>query len=148
MSHISYDKNKKMSALRYYELRSATIDIGNDFTNVAPFFPVLSPKKLTGSMRCFLTEINHCENEMTRNMFHKEEALKGLALTDREFHKYRDHEKWTFMLIVLDAEQSFTLKSVQLDQEHWKVRHCDELIIRTFEKSTIFVRLPPGVSNS
>ena len=47
--------------------------------------------------------------------------LKGLSLTDSEFTKYPNHEKWTFCHVIFGAEQCFPFKSVQNDQDHWNM---------------------------
>ena len=62
-----------------------------------------------------------------------------IDLLHHEFIKHRDHQKWLFYHIVLGPEQCFHLKSIHLERDEWKVRYYDELIIRTFEPSSIFV---------
>ena len=71
-----------------------------------------------------------------------------IDLLHHEFIKHRDHQKWLFYHIVLGPEQCFHLKSIHLERDEWKVRYYNELIIRTFEPSSIFVTLPPGISIS
>ena len=71
-----------------------------------------------------------------------------IDLLHHEFIKYRDYQKWLFYHIVLGPEQCFHLKSIHLERDEWKVRYYDELVIRTFEPSSIFVTLPPGISIS
>ena len=71
-----------------------------------------------------------------------------IDLLHHEFIKHRDHLKWLFYHIVLGPEQCFHLKSVHLERDEWKVRYYDELIVRTFEPSSIFITLPPGISIS
>ena len=53
-----------------------------------------------------------------------------------------------FYHVILGPEQCFHLKSIHLERDEWKVRYYDELIIRTFEPSSIFITLPPGISIS
>ena len=65
-----------------------------------------------------------------------------IDLLHHEFIKHRDYQKWLFYHIVLGPEQCFHLKSIHLERDEWKVRYYDELIIRTFEPSSIFVTPP------
>ena len=48
-----------------------------------------------------------------------------------------------FYYITLSPEQCFRFKSIHYEREEWKVRHYDELVIRTFERASMFITLPP-----
>ena len=73
---------------------------------------------------------------------------REMVLHQHEFAKYRNHSNWTFMFLTLGAEQIFHLKSIHHEKDEWKIRYYDELIIRTFEQSSLFLTLPPGIAAS
>ena len=153
ISHLSFEPNKKQSARRYYDLRTAVIDSMQDFTNIiaiasqppAWFF---SPKELHMPLMECLQKVNFCDNSFIQESFVTNPDTVKIDLLHHEFIKHRDHQKWLFYHIVLGPEQCFHLKSIHLERDEWKVRYYDELIIRTFEPSSIFVTLPPGISIS
>ena len=72
VSHISFEQDKKLSARRYYDLRTTVINSMRGYTNIitiasqppAWFF---SPKALTLSFKECLREINYCDNSSFRN---------------------------------------------------------------------------------
>ena len=153
ISHLSFEPNKKQSAKRYYELRTTVIDSMQDFTNIiaiasqppAWFF---SPKELRMPLVECLQKVNFCDNSFIQESFVMNPDIVKIDLLHHEFIKHRDHLKWLFYHIVLGPEQCFHLKSVHLERDEWKVRYYDELIVRTFEPSSIFITLPPGISIS
>ena len=124
-----------------------------DFTNIiaiasqppAWFF---SPKELHMPLMECLQKVNFCDNSFIQESFVTNPDTVKIDLLHHEFIKHRDHQKWLFYHIVLGPEQCFHLKSIHLERDEWKVRYYDELIIRTFEPSSIFVTLPPGISIS
>ena len=71
-----------------------------------------------------------------------------VTLQQHEFAKYRNHSSWMFMFLTLGAEQIFHLKSIHYEKDEWKIRYYDELIIRTFEQSSLFLTLPLGFAAS
>ena len=153
ISHLSFEPNKKQSAKRYYDLRTTVIDSMQDFTNIiaiasqppAWFF---SPKELHMPLMECLPKVNFCDNSFIQESFVMNPGTVKIDLLHHEFIKHRDHLKWLFYHIVLGPEQCFHLKSVHFERDEWKVRYYDELIIRTFEPSSIFITLPPGISIS
>lgn len=153
VSHVSFEQDRKQAARRYYDLRTATIDSSNDCTNVITIASqspswFFSPKKLNLPLKDGLQEVNHCDNPFIKESFMTGSNLVGLKLHHREFLKYRDYSKWVFCHLLLGPGQCFHLKSVHFEQDQWKVRYYDELIIRTFEHASMFVTLPPSVSIS
>ena len=153
ISHLSFEPNKKQSAKRYYDLRTTVIDSMQDFTNIiaiasqppAWFF---SPKELHMPLMECLQKVNFCDNSFIQESFVVNSDTVKIDLLHHEFIKHRDHQKWLFYHIVLGPEQCFHLKSIHFERDEWKVRYYDELIIRTFEPSSIFITLPPGISIS
>ena len=153
VSHLSFEQDRKYSAKRYYDLHSTIIDSMADYTNIitvasqppAWFF---SPKVLSLSLRECLQELNHCDNSFIHEVFTMDPTPCRVALQQHEFAKYRNHSSWTFMFLTLGAEQIFHLKSIHYEKDEWKIRYYDELIIRTFEQSSFFLTLPPGVTAS
>ena len=153
VSHLSFEQDRKYSAKRYYDLHSTVIDFMADYTNIitvasqppAWFF---SPKVLSLPLRECLQELNYCDNSFLHEVFTMDSNLCKVTLQQHEFAKYRNHSGWTFMSLTLGAEQIFHLKSIHHEKDEWKIRYYDELIIRTFEQSSIFVSLPPGVTAS
>ena len=153
VSHLSFEQDRKFSAKRYYDLHSTVIDSMADYTNIitvasqppAWFF---SPKVLSLPLRECLQELNYCDNSFLHEVFTMDSNLCKVTLQQHEFAKYRNHSGWTFMFLTLGAEQIFHLKSIHHEKDEWKIRYYDELIIRTFEQSSIFVSLPPGVTAS
>ena len=153
VSHISFDQDKKQAARRYYDLRTTIIDSMRDYTNIitiasqppAWFF---SPKELTQTLRTCLHEINFCDNSFIQQSFMINSDITEIKLRHHDFLKHRDHQKWLFYYITLSPEQCFRFKSIHYEREEWKVRHYDELVIRTFERASMFITLPPGVSIS
>ena len=153
ISHLSFEPNKKQSAKRYYDLCTTVIDAMQDFTNIiaiasqppAWFF---SPKELHMPLMECLQKVNFCDNSFIQESFVVNPDTVKIDLLHHEFIKHRDHQKWLFYHIVLGPEQCFHLKSIHFERDEWKVRYYDELIIRTFEPSSIFVTLPPGISIS
>ena len=144
ISHLSFEPNKKQSAKRYYDLRTTVIDSMQDFTSIiaiasqppAWFF---SPKELHIPLMECLQKVNFCDNSFIQESFVMNPDTVKIDLLHHEFIKHRDHQKWLFYHIVLGPEQCFHLKSIHLERDEWKVRYYDELIIRTFEPSSIFV---------
>ena len=153
VSHLSFEQDRKYAAKRYYDLHSTIIDSMAEYTNIitvasqppAWFF---SPKVLSLPLRECLHELNHCDNSFLHEVFTTGSNLSKVTLQQHEFAKYRNHSSWTFMYLTLGAEQIFHLKSIHHEKDEWKIRYYDELIIRTFEQSSIFVSLPPGVTVS
>ena len=153
ISHISFEQDKKQSARRYYDLRTTVIDSMHDYTNIiaiasqppAWFF---SPKELSLPMTECLQKTNYCDNSFIQESFMTNPATVKLDLRHHDFIKYRDYHKWLFYHVILGPEQCFHLRSIHLERDEWKVRCYDELIIRTFEPSSIFITLPPGISIS
>jgi hypothetical protein len=153
VSHISFDHDKKQAARRYYDLRTTIIDSMRDYTNIitiasqppAWFF---SPKELTQTLRACLHEINYCDNSFIQESFMINSDIVEIKLRHHEFLKHRDHQKWLFYYITLSPEKCFRFKSIHYEREEWKVRHYDELVIRTFERASMFITLPPGVAIS
>ena len=153
VSHLSFEQDRKYSAKRYYDLHSTIIDSMAEYTNIitvasqppAWFF---SPKVLSLSLRECLQELNHCDNSFIHEVFTMDSNLCKVTLQQHEFAKYRNHSSWTFMFLTLGAEQIFHLKSIHHEKDEWKIRYYDELLIRTFEQSSIFLTLPPGVTAS
>ena len=153
ISHLSFEPNKKQSARRYYDLRTTVIDSMQDFTNIiaiasqppAWFF---SPKELHMPLMECLQKVNFCDNSFIQESFVVNSDTVKIDLLHHEFIKHRDHQKWLFYHIVLGPEQCFHLKSIHFERDEWKVRYYDELIIRTFEPSSIFITHPPGISIS
>ena len=153
ISHLSFEQDRKYSAKRYYDLHSTIIDSMTDYTNIitvasqppAWFF---SPKELSLPLKECLQELNYCDNSFIHEIFTMDSSLCKVTLQQHEFAKYRNHSSWTFMFLTLGAEQIFHLKSIHHEKDEWKIRYYDELIIRTFEQSSIFLTLPPGVTAS
>ena len=153
VSHLSFEQDRKYAAKRYYDLHSTIIDSMAEYTNIitvasqppAWFF---SPKVLSLPLRECLHELNHCDNSFLHEVFTMGSNLCKVTLQQHEFAKYRNHSSWTFMYLNLGAEQIFHLKSIHHEKDEWKIRYYDELIIRTFEQSSIFVSLPPRVTAS
>ena len=150
VSHISFEHEKKYSSRRYYDLCTTVIDSMHDFTNIiaissqppAWFF---SPKELNLSLIDCLQKANYCDNSFVQEAFTTNPGMAKLELQHHEFIKYKDYHKWLFYHVILGPEQCFQLKSIHFERDEWKVRYYDELIIRTFEPSSIFVTLPPGI---
>ena len=109
---------------------------------------VFSPKELHMSLMECLQKVNFCENSFIQESFVVSPDTVKIDLLHHEFIKHRDHQKWFLYHIVLGPEQCFHLKSIHLERDEWKVQYYDELILRTFEPSSIFVTLPPGISIS
>ena len=153
VSHLSFEQDRKYAAKRYYDLHSSIIDSMAEYTNIitvasqppAWFF---SPKVLSLPLRECLHELNHCDNSFLHEVFTMGSNLTKVTLQQHEFSKYHNYSSWTFMYLTLGAEQSYHLKSIHHEKDEWKIRYYDELIIRTFEQSSIFVSLPPGVTVS
>ena len=116
------------------------------FSSSSPVW-FFSPKKLDNSLDTYLSEVNYCDDTFTKELFQDRSKFDHLPLSHREFTRYRNHAKWTFCHISLGSEQ-FKFKSFHFEQERWKARCYDELIIRTFERASMVIALPPGVSIS
>ena len=151
VSHISFEKDKKQSARRYYDLSSTVVDFLPEYTNIItissqPPSWFFSPKTLSLPLKECLREINYCDNSFIQEVFTSATLTSGLKLQSHEISKYKNHSRWSFFHIFLSPEQCFRLKSIHQEREEWKVRFYDELIIRTFERSSIFITIPPGIS--
>ena len=147
VSHISFEQDKKQSAKRYYDLRTTVIDSMHDYTNIITIASQLpawffSPKELVLPLKECLHEINYCDNSFIQESFTTNVDTMELKLRHHDFIKPRDYHKWLFYHIILGPEQCFHLKSVHFERDEWKVRYYDELIIRTFERASIFITLP------
>ena len=153
VSHISFEQDKKQSARRYYDLSSTVVDLLPDYTNIItissqPPSWFFSPKAIALPLRECLREINYCDNSFIQEVFTSATCTNSLKLQAHEFPKYKNHTRWTFFHVILSPEQCFHLKSIHHEKEDWKVRFYDELLIRTFERSSLFITLPPGISLS
>ena len=153
VSHISFEQDKKQSARRYYDLSSTVVDLLPDYTNVITISPqppswFFSPKVIALPLRECLREVNYCDNSFIQEVFTSATHTSALKLQTHEFPKYKNHTRWTFFHVNLSPEQCFRLKSIHHEKEEWKVRFYDELIIRTFERASLFITLPPGISLS
>ena len=153
VSHISFEQDKKQSARRYYDLSSTVVDFLPDYTNIItissqPPSWFFSPKVISLPLRECLREINYCDNSFIQEVFTSATRTSSLKLQTHEFPKYKNHTRWSFFHVALSPEQCFRLKSIHHEREEWKVRFYDELIIRTFERSSLFITLPPGISLS
>ena len=153
VSHISFEQDKKQSARRYYDLSSTVVDFLPDYTNIIsissqPPSWFFSPKVISLPLRECLREINYCDNSFIQEVFTSATRTSSLKLQTHEFPKYKNHTRWSFFHVTLSPEQCFRLKSIHHEREEWKVRFYDELIIRTFEHSSLFITLPPGISLS
>ena len=153
VSHISFEQDKKQSARRYYDLSSTVVDFLPEYTNIItissqPPSWFFSPKALSLPLKECLREINYCDNSFIQEVFTSATLTSGLKLQSHEISKYKNHSRWSFFHIFLSPEQCFRLKSIHQEREEWKVRFYDELIIRTFERSSIFITIPPGISLS
>ena len=153
ISHLSFEQDRKYAAKRYYDLHSTVIDSMADYANIItvasqPPAWFLSPKVLSLPLKECLQELNHCDNSFIHEVFNLDSNPCKVTLQQHEFAKYRNHSGWTFMFLTLGAEQIFHLKSIHYEKDEWKIRYYDELLIRTFEQSSIFLTLPPGVTAS
>jgi hypothetical protein len=117
VSHLSFEPDKKQAARRYYDLRTATIDLTEEHTNVitiasqppAWFF---SPKELTLPLKDCLHEIKYCDNSFIQESFMTNADIIELKLRHREFLRHCDYGKWIFCHLVLAPEQCFHLFSL------------------------------------
>ena len=153
VSHISFEQDKKQSARRYYDLSSTVVDFLPEYTNIItissqPPSWFFSPKAISLPLRECLREINYCDNSFIQEVFTSATCTSSLKLQTHEFPKYKNHTRWSFFHVSLSPEQCFCLKSIHHEREEWKIRFYDELIIRTFERSSLFITLPPGISLS
>ena len=153
ISHISFEQDKKYSAKRYYDLHSTIVDSMPEYTNIVtiasqPPAWFFSPKELSLPLRECLQEFSYCGNSFMQEIFTMGSGPQNMVLQQHEFAKYRNHSSWIFMFLTLGAEQIFHLKSIHHEKDEWKIRYYDELIIRTFEQSSLFLTLPPGITAS